>query len=90
MVDALQDGSSPQRFPRTPLLRNASWQGRRGPGSAWCHFVGTASYIPGICSRSPGEAPVPKSRVRKKTRKPPPAGRRPGRPPGPAMRMEMD
>jgi hypothetical protein len=33
---------------------------------------------------------MPKSRVRKKTRKPQPAGRRPGGPPGPAMRMGMD
>jgi hypothetical protein len=33
---------------------------------------------------------MPKSRVRKKTKKPQPARRRPGEPPGPAMRMGMD
>ncbi len=33
---------------------------------------------------------MPKSRVRKKTKKPQPARRQPGGPPGPAMRMGMD
>jgi hypothetical protein len=62
---------------RTPLLRSASWRGVAGSSTS-CHFVGTASYIPGICSPVTRRGPRcrnPASARRPENRSPPAADR---------------